>query len=104
MANLGALVRNVRSKNAGPFWLTIDIFCDDVTSFRQVCDHLKTARVAALFDVDADTVRRFDMPQLNVIKISLPRPQIQGTAADTDMHGASFAVLLEELELDLPLP
>ena len=104
MGNLGALVRKVRSKNAGPFWLTIDIFCDDATSFRQISGHLRTARVAALFKVDEDKVRRFDMPQLNVIKISLPRPQIQGTSSDTDMHGASFAVLLEEMELDLPLP
>jgi len=29
MAKLGAVVEKVRSKNAGPFWLTIDIFCDD---------------------------------------------------------------------------
>ena len=27
------------------------------------------------------------------------RPEIQGTVTDTDMHGASFAMLLEELEL-----
>ena len=104
MASLRALVRKVRSKNAGPFWLTIDIFCEDETSFRQICDHLKTAKVAALFGIDDDTVRRFDMPELNVIKISLPRPQIQGTSADRDMHGASFAVLLEEIELDFLLP
>lgn len=104
MASLRALVRKVRSKNAGPFWLTIDIFCKDATSFRQICVRLKTARVAALFDIDDGAVRRFDVPELNVIKISLPRPQIQGASTDRDMHGASFAVLLEEIELDLPLP
>ena len=100
MARLGSMVRKIRSKNAGPFWLTIDIFCTDERNFRHVCDHLETARVAALFQTDDGTIRRFDMPQLNVIKISLPRPHIQGTAGDTDMHGASFAALLEELEIN----
>ena len=46
-----------------------------------------------------DDIRRFDIPQLNVVKISLPRPTIQGAAGDTDMHGASFAALLEELDV-----
>ena len=99
MTRLASKVRKIRSKNAGPFWLTIDIFCDDASSFSFVRDYLLTARVAALFKTDESLLRRFDIPQLLVIKISVPRPQIQGTATDTDMHGASFAVLLEELEL-----
>ena len=99
MTRLASKVRKIRSKNAGPFWLTIDIFCDDESSFRFVRDYLLNARVAALFKMDESLIRRFDMPQLLVIKISVPRPQIQGTVTDTDMHGASFAVLLEELEL-----
>ena len=99
MANLGSMVRKIRSKNAGPFWLTIDIFCEDAASFTHVCESLQTTRVAELFGIGETRLRRFDIPYLNVIKISLPRPQIQGTAADTDMHGASFAVLLEEMEM-----
>ena len=100
MASLGNMVRKIRSKNAGPFWLTVDIFCEDAGNFDLVSKHLKTSSVAALFKIDEDRIRRFDLPQLNVIKISLPRPTIQGTAQDTDMHGASFAVLLEEMDLD----
>ena len=68
-------------------------------------DHLQTARVAALFKTDESLIRRFDIPQLLVIKISLPRPQIQGTVTDTDMHGkligrfepATFRVIPDEL-------
>ena len=102
MTKLVNIVRKIRSKNAGPFWLTIDIFCDDESRFSFVRDHLQTARVAALFKTDESLIRRFDIPQLLVIKISLPRPQIQGTVTDTDIHGASFAVLLEELEFGSP--
>lgn len=99
MAALGTLVRKIRSKNAGPFWLTIDVFCTDARNFQHVSSVLRTSIVADLFQQTEDRIRRFDIPQLNVIKISLPRPGIQGAAGDTDMHGASFAALLEELDV-----
>ena len=93
------MVRKIRSKNAGPFWLTIDIFCEDNPSFIHVCKGLQTNRISELFGIEESMIQRFDISQLNVIKISMPRPHVQGTAADTDMHGASFAVLLEEMEM-----
>ena len=46
---------------------------------------------------DAQAVRSW--PILHVVKFSLPRPNIQGTAADRDMHGASFANLLADIEV-----
>lgn len=100
MAELGKLVEKVRSKNAGPFWLTIDIFCGSGDAFERVKSSLSTERVAALFAVEAATIKRFEIPSLKVVKFSLPRPQVQGSAKDRDMHGASWAALLAELELN----
>ncbi len=100
MARLGQVAEKLRSKNAGPFWLTIDIFCGDGAAFRQVCDGLSTGRVAAAFRADPAVVKRFEIDSLNVVKFSLPRPEIQGSVADRDMHGASWAALLAELELN----
>jgi uncharacterized protein DUF4387 len=99
MAELGDLVEKVRSKNAGPFWLTIDVFCGSPEVFRRVSAALKTAEVARLFCVRADTMKRFDIDSLNVVKFSLPRPVVQGTRRDRDMHGAQWANLLAELTL-----
>ena len=99
MAELGAMVEKVRSKNAGPFWLTIDIFCGNSDAFARVAA-LPTARVAALFGVDVAQMKRFAIAGLNVVKFSLPRPVVQGTRADRDMHGAAWACLLAELDLD----
>lgn len=99
MASLGEHVLKVRSKNAGPFWLTIDIFCGDRQVFEHVRSNLKTDRVAALFRQPADSLKRFDMEDLNVIKFSLPRPTVQGSRFDRDMHGAQWALLLSEMEL-----
>ena len=100
MAELGQIVEKVRSKNAGPFWLTIDIFCGSTDAFNQVVNGVSTERVAALFQTDAAALKRFDIASLNVVKFSLPRPNIQGTRLDRDMHGASFAALVAELDLN----
>ena len=100
LANLGEIVEKVRSKNAGPFWLTIDIFCGNAEAFDRVSKGVSTERIAKLFNADPATLKRFDIPSLNVVKFSLPRPAVQGTIQDRDMHGASFAALLSELTLN----
>jgi hypothetical protein len=97
---IGALVEKVRSKNAGPFWLTIDIFCGSTAAYAQVVEGLSTARLAALFQSDVTAIKRFDIADLNVVKFSLPRPVIQGTAADRDMHGAAWGPLVAEIEIN----
>ncbi len=99
MPELGTLVSKVRSKNAGPFWLTVDVFCDDSATFDRVRAGLDDAVVARLFGVDRQLLKRFDIPSLNVVKFSVPRPVVQGTRTDRDMHGAGWACLLEELDI-----
>ncbi|MDP5306086.1 DUF4387 family protein [Paracoccus spongiarum] len=96
---LGDAVLKVRSKNAGPFWVTIDIFCDRPEIFARVRDTLGNREVAALYNVPEATLKRFDIEDLRVVKFSLPRPVVQGSAADRDMHGAQYAALLEEHDL-----
>ncbi|MFN3274096.1 MAG: DUF4387 family protein [Paracoccus sp. (in: a-proteobacteria)] len=100
MTTLGDLVLKVRSKNAGPFWVTIDVFCDEPAIFQRLTRDLTSDRVAALFHVAPQTLKRFDIAGLRVIKFSLPRPVVQGSAADRDMHGAQYAALLEEMTID----
>lgn len=99
MSRLGDTVQKIRSKNAGPFWLTIDIFCGTPEVFEQVSAGLDTQQVAARFNVDAAVLKRFDIAALNTIKFSLPRPEVQGVRQDRDMHGASFALVLAGLEI-----
>jgi hypothetical protein len=101
MPMLGDLVRKVASKNAGPFWVTVDVFCGSPEAFACVAPALETERVAALFGVQPSRMKRFEIEALHVVKFSLPRPIVQGCREDHDMHGAQFATLLEELELDV---
>ena len=99
LAELHTFVQKVRSKNAGPFWLTIDIFCGTAESFSEVSKRLSSSAVADLFQTNSQTLKRFDIADLHVIKFSLPRPATQGATNDRDMHGASWAALLAELNI-----
>ena len=96
---LGDQVLKVRSKNAGPFWVTIDVFCGTSAAFDKVSATLKTQAVAALYGCPLHLVKRFDIADLSVIKFSIPRPVVQGSARDRDMHGAQWGILLEEADL-----
>lgn len=102
MVELGAVAEKVRSKNAGPFWLTIDIFCGSKERFEFLRAHLRDAEVAQLLGASLSELKRFDIEDLEVIKFSLPRPATQGALQDRDMHGAQWANLLAEKELPDP--
>jgi hypothetical protein len=99
MPRLGDQVLRVRSKNAGPFWVTVDVFCGTPAIFEQVRHELRTEAVAALFQQPSQLMKRFDIADLNVIKFSFPRPVVQGARTDRDMHGAQWAILLAEFHV-----
>jgi len=96
---LGELVSEIRSKNAGPFWITVDVFCGNDDVYKKACVLLSTPLVAKIYSQPEDKLKRFELPDLNVIKFSFPRPVVQGSVLDRDMHGAQYSVLLSELEL-----
>ena len=100
MAKVGEIVESIRSKNAGPFWLTIDIFCSNNLSFIKLCNDLSTQEVSNVFNLTTDQIQRYEILDLNVIKFSLPRPSVQGAYDDRDMHGAIWAELIHEIELN----
>jgi len=96
---LGDLVVNVRSKNAGPFWVTIDVFCGDQSVYSRLQPLLTKRFVEALYRQPESTFKYFEIPDLHVLKFSFPRPIVQGDRYDRDMHGAQYSVLLSELDI-----
>ena len=101
MPRVRDVCRHIRSKNAGPFWVTVDVFCGNAEVFEDVKAALQTEAVAALFHQPSQLLKRFDITDLHVIKFSFPRPVVQGNRDDRDMHGAQWAVLLAEYELQV---
>ena len=98
MSTLGKKVQKIRSKNAGPFWITIDIFCGSKQVYQEVLKNLDNTKIVELFNIPGQSLKRFEIEDLNVLKFSFPRKIIQGHIKDRDMHGAQLAVLLSENE------
>ena len=96
MGTLGKKVQRIRSKNAGPFWITIDIFCGSKEVYQEVLKNLDNRKIVELFKIPGQTLKRFEIEDLNVLKFSFPRQIVQGHIKDRDMHGAQLAVLLSE--------
>jgi hypothetical protein len=98
---IGDVAEHVRSKNAGPFWQTLDIFLADDDSYRAVADApaLDEATIGRLYGVHPATVAIYRLPGIRVVKISFPRPTAQGDVEDRDMHAGQQHVPLAQLEL-----
>src|SRR5271163_62491 len=88
MPTLGEVCRYVRSKNAGPFWVTVDLFFDGPDAYRRYRQDpaIGAASVAAIYGVDVQQVRRFEVDDLYVVKLSFPRTAPQGGVTERDMH------------------
>lgn len=96
---LDDLALEVRSKNAGPFWMTLDVFLPDEAAYR-IADTLITPDVITeLYQVPPESLQVFRIPQLNVVKVSFPRPLPQGGLHDRDMHAGQHHVPLASLPL-----
>lgn len=102
MPKLSEVCRHVRSKNAGPFWITVDLSFKDHETFERYAnaEALCPASIGALFDVDATQIKHFPVPDLAVVKISYPRRHPQGGALERDMHGGQQYVRLLDVELE----
>jgi hypothetical protein len=102
MPQLYELARLIRSKNAGPFELTIDVMFNDKESYDRVISSqvLSAERMAELYHVDASVVQLFQADVALAIKISLPRPIPSGSLQDTDIFGGQFHSPI--VRLDIP--
>jgi hypothetical protein len=97
MRQLKDVAAYVRSKAAGPFWVTVDIFAGEQEAFDLLCaaPALTASAVAQLYGVRGQDVRIFHDANLKVIKVSFPRLVSQGSARDVDSHaGQQFVPLL----------
>jgi len=104
--NLRSLATVIRSKNAGPFRLTLDILFRDAETYQR----LKTSGaitpelIAGLYRLPADRVTDFVwFDPGRALKITLVRPVSSGAPGDTDVYGAQQHAPLLGLELPTEL-
>ena len=101
MAKLEEVAKYIRTKNAGPFWVTAEIFCDGEKEYETVrsSPNVSRATVAGLFRVKEEDVQIFYVPSLYVVKISFPRPYASGYRFERDMHFGQQYRLLAGIDL-----
>ncbi len=84
------LARVIRSKNAGPTTLTLDIMFNDEAGYERACmsEQLKPSAVALLYGVAPNDVEVIAYPPAHAIKIVMGRKVVAGTPGDRDVYGA----------------
>lgn len=87
---LTQLASVIRSKNAGPLCFTVDLFFRNEAAYKQAANSeaLQSLSVASCYGLMASQVRRFELPDIWAIKLSMPRAVCAGNPGDGDLYGA----------------
>lgn len=101
MSTVREVCRHVRSKNAGPYWVTIDLFFDGPENFERYSNSpsLGPALFEKLYGADPGRVKHYPVKSLNTLKISYARTSAQGGMIERDMHCGQQFVRLLSVEL-----
>lgn len=103
MARIADIAQVCKSKNAGPFELTIDV----VFGSREIFDRVAATGVlgpalfARLYDVSENQVLFTPYPAGNAFKATIPRRVPSGDVGDTDIYGAQQHAPLLDVEIPL---
>lgn len=102
MPKLKDVCRHIRSKQAGPFWITCDIYFDGPENFQRYHNNpaLSAEHFAELYGTDAALVKWIPVEQLDMVKVSFPRPTPQGGVVERDMHAGQQYVRLLDVALE----
>lgn len=99
---LGQVAKFLRSKNAGPFLLTLDIFFNNFQDYQKVkatgaINRDLISRLYLLENQDDISIIEFDPAA--AIKITFPRRIPSGNIGDSDIYGAQQHAPLYEIEI-----
>lgn len=91
----------IRSKNAGPRRLTLDVIFASEADYARVAQSpaLSVERIAALYGLAAADVEVIPYPLGRAIKITLARAVMAGDPGDKDVYGAQQHAPLLEIEI-----
>ncbi|MEB2836531.1 MAG: DUF4387 domain-containing protein [Desulfurococcales archaeon] len=96
------IARVLRSKNAGPFAITLDVILPTRECFEEVASQLTPEVVARAYRLDPGAVLGIvQYPVLNALKINIRRSVPAGEPGDTDVYGAQQHVPLGMIEVEV---
>ena len=92
----------IRSKNSGPFELTLDVIFTDRGNYEQFLakKYLTAQTVARLYRIrEEDVVDIVEFPKAMAVKATILRPIPSGALGERDVYGAQQHVPLMMMEL-----
>jgi hypothetical protein len=103
MPRIRDIAQVCKSKNAGPFHVTIDVLFEDPALYARVkaTGVLNAALFARLYGVAEEDVQFSPYDAASAFKATLPRLVPAGDVGDTDVYGAQQHAPL--LDVDIPL-
>ncbi|MBR2930609.1 MAG: DUF4387 family protein [Clostridia bacterium] len=89
----------LRSKNAGPLFITFDLIFSGSDEMEYVLKRLKRSDVALAYGIDEKEIDIIAYKVVNSIKITFPRLNISGSLCDTDIYGCQMHMPLANIEI-----
>lgn len=101
MPRIRDIAKACKSKNAGPFELTIDVVFDQRSLYERVraTGVLGPDLFARLYHVRPEDVLFTEYPAGNAFKATIPRLVASGDVGDTDVYGAQQHAPLLDVEI-----
>jgi len=102
MSKLINLASILRSKNAGPLYLTFDIIFNDKSTYTKVKESgmITPGNIAKIYETDPNKVEIYMYDIVDSIKITIPRKTVCGALDDNDIYGCQQHLLLANIEID----
>lgn len=90
-----------RSKNAGPFQVTIDLMFDSLERYEKVLKSpaFTVEKIGELYHVPSEKISIKTFEAILTIKVVLPRLSSSGSLLDSDVYGSQQHFPLGDLEI-----
>lgn len=93
------IARILRSKNAGPLYITFDLMFDSEEDMNMVLGKLKKEDIAKAYLVNEKDITIIAYQIVNSIKVTFPRKHISGSVYDDDVYGCQQHIPLGNIEI-----
>lgn len=100
MKRLSDYTKILRSKNAGPLYLTFDLIFPDREKMEYVLPRLEKERIGSAYGVDPESVEIIGYGVVNAIKVTFPRKTVSGNLDDNDIYGCQQHMPLADIIIE----
>lgn len=97
MKKLIEYTRVLRSKNAGPLFITFDLIFDNNNDMQYVFERLTKKQISKAYEVPTEKIDIIKYGVVNSIKITFPRKCLSGAMQDNDIYGCQQHVPLANI-------